>query len=113
MVELDSAGNGAGSVVRVDEYKRLHVGPDSAGAAVGICFKHDRLTVTDINVALGYVKTIPITFLAGRSSSIATPRSRPLNKRSPNHWGWTSTNGGRDNGVALPRASWSISSTPR
>ena len=55
MVELDSAGNGAGSVVWVDEYKRLHVGPESAGAKVGICFEYDRLTITDINVALGYV----------------------------------------------------------
>ena len=55
MVDLDSTGQGAGSVVWVDEYKRLHVGPESAGAKVGICYKYDRLTVTDINVALGYV----------------------------------------------------------
>jgi len=63
MVELDSVGSGAGSVVYVDEYKRLHVGPESAGAKVGICFKYDRLTVTDINVALGYVD--PDYFLGG------------------------------------------------
>ena len=55
MVELDSTGQGAGSVVWVDEYKRLHIGPESAGAKVGICYQYDRLTVTDINVALGYV----------------------------------------------------------
>ena len=64
MVELDSAGQGAGSVVWVDEYKRLHVGPESAGAAVGICLNYDRLTVTDINVALGYVD--PDYFLGGQ-----------------------------------------------
>jgi len=64
MVELDSAGQGAGSVVWVDEYKRLHVGPESAGAAVGICLNYDRLTVTDINVALGYVD--PNYFLGGQ-----------------------------------------------
>jgi N-methylhydantoinase A len=64
MVELDSVGSGAGSVVYVDEYKRLHVGPESAGAKVGICFKYDRLTVTDINVALGYVD--PDYFLGGQ-----------------------------------------------
>ena len=63
MVELDSVGSGAGSVVYVDEYKRLHVGPESAGAKVGICFEYDRLTVTDINVALGYVD--PDYFLGG------------------------------------------------
>ena len=64
MVELDSVGSGAGSVVSVDEYKRLHVGPESAGAGVGICYKYDRLTVTDINVALGYVD--PDYFLGGQ-----------------------------------------------
>ena len=64
MVELDSVGSGAGSVVWVDEYKRLHVGPESAGAGVGICFEFDRLTVTDINVALGYVD--PAYFLGGQ-----------------------------------------------
>ena len=64
MVELDSVGSGAGSVVWVDEYKRLHVGPDSAGAQVGRCFKFDRLTVTDINVVLGYVD--PDYFLGGQ-----------------------------------------------
>ena len=64
MVQLDSAGNGAGSVVGLDDYKRLHVGPQSAGAKVGICYKFDRLTVTDINVALGYVD--PDYFLGGQ-----------------------------------------------
>ena len=64
MVELDSVGSGAGSVVYVDEYKRLHVGPESAGAKVGICFQYDRLTITDINVALGYVD--PDYFLGGQ-----------------------------------------------
>ena len=64
MVELDSVGSGAGSVVWVDEYKRLHVGPNSAGAEVGICYEFDRLTVTDINVALGYVD--PDYFLGGQ-----------------------------------------------
>ena len=73
MVELDSAGNGAGSVVWVDEYKRLHVGPESAGAKVGICYQYDRLTVTDINVALGYVD--PDYFLGGH---IKLDRERAL-----------------------------------
>lgn len=64
MVEIDSVGSGAGSVVSIDQYKRLHVGPESAGAKVGICFEYDRLTVTDINVALGYVD--PDYFLGGQ-----------------------------------------------
>ena len=33
MVELDSVGSGAGSVVFVDEYKRLHVGPEIGRAS--------------------------------------------------------------------------------
>jgi len=64
MVEIDSMGSGAGSVVSVDEYKRLHVGPESAGARVGVCYEFDQLTVTDINVALGYVD--PEYFLGGQ-----------------------------------------------
>ncbi|MDH4380668.1 MAG: hydantoinase/oxoprolinase family protein [Gammaproteobacteria bacterium] len=64
MVELDSVGSGAGSVVWVDDYKRLHVGPDSAGAKVGVCLNFDRLTVTDINVVMGYVD--PDYFLGGQ-----------------------------------------------
>jgi N-methylhydantoinase A len=73
MVQLDSAGNGAGSVVWLDEYRRLHVGPESAGAKVGICREYDRLTVTDINVALGYVD--PDYFLGGQ---IKLDRARAL-----------------------------------
>lgn len=64
MVAIDSAGSGAGSAVMVDEYKRLQVGPESAGAQVGICYTYDRLTVTDVNVALGYVD--PNYFLGGK-----------------------------------------------
>ena len=73
MVALDSVGSGAGSAVWIDEYKRLHVGPDSAGAKVGCCFRYDKLTVTDVNVALGYVD--PNYFLGGK---IALDRERAL-----------------------------------
>ncbi len=64
MVAIDSAGSGAGSAIEVDAYKRLRVGPESAGADVGICYKYDRLTVTDVNVVLGYVD--PDYFLGGK-----------------------------------------------
>lgn len=66
MVAIDSGGSGAGSAIEVDAYKRLRVGPESAGADVGICYKYDRLTVTDVNVALGYVD--PNYFLGGKIS---------------------------------------------
>lgn len=64
MVALDSVGAGAGSAVYLDKYKRLHVGPESAGSAVGICYKYDKLTVTDVNLAMGYVD--PDYFLGGK-----------------------------------------------
>lgn len=64
MVALDSVGAGAGSAVWLDRYKRLHVGPESAGARVGMCYKYDKLTVTDVNVAMGYVD--PDYFLGGK-----------------------------------------------
>lgn len=64
MVALDSVGAGAGSAVWLDKYQRLHVGPESAGAGVGRCFRYDKLTVTDVNVAMGYVD--PDYFLGGK-----------------------------------------------
>jgi acetone carboxylase, beta subunit len=64
MVALDSVGSGAGSAVWLDKYKRLRVGPESAGAGVGLCYKYDQLTITDVNVALGYVD--PDYFLGGK-----------------------------------------------
>lgn len=73
MVAIDSSGSGAGSAVVVDEYKRLRVGPESAGAQVGICYKYDQLTVTDVNVALGYVD--PNYFLGGK---VTLDRDRAL-----------------------------------
>ena len=64
MVALDSVGSGAGSAVWLDNYARLRVGPQSAGAEVGVCYKYDQLTITDVNVALGYVD--PDYFLGGK-----------------------------------------------
>tara|TARA_R110002072_G_scaffold93607_1_gene207361 strand:- start:5018 stop:7186 length:2169 start_codon:yes stop_codon:yes gene_type:complete len=64
MVAIDSVGSGAGSAIWIDEYKRLHVGPESAGSDVGLCYKYDKLTVTDVNVAMGYVD--PDYFLGGK-----------------------------------------------
>ena len=73
MVAIDSIGSGAGSVARVDEYNRIHLGPDSAGQRIGVCYEYPELTVTDINVALGYVD--PDYFLGGK---IKLDRDRAL-----------------------------------
>lgn len=64
MVALDTMGSGAGSVVRVDEYGRLQIGPESAGYKVGLSYDYPELTITDINIALGYVD--PTYFLGGK-----------------------------------------------
>ncbi|MDX2425449.1 MAG: hydantoinase/oxoprolinase family protein, partial [Cycloclasticus sp.] len=76
MVAIDSVGSGAGSAVWIDEYKRLHVGPESAGAEVGICYKYDKLTVTDVNVAMGYVD--PNYFLGGKITLDAEKAKKAL-----------------------------------
>ncbi|MBI4697257.1 MAG: hydantoinase/oxoprolinase family protein [Gammaproteobacteria bacterium] len=84
MVALDSVGAGAGSAVWLDKYKRLHVGPESAGAAVGCCYEYDKLTVTDVNVVMGYVD--PDYFLGGKvrldraraSAALEEQIARPL-----------------------------------
>ncbi len=65
MPSLDVAevGAGGGSIASVDEAGGLHVGPRSAGAAPGpACYGLGgvRATVTDANVALGYINPASI-----------------------------------------------------
>jgi acetone carboxylase, beta subunit len=79
MVAIDSIGSGAGSVVRVDEYGRIHLGPESAGQHIGVCYEYPDLTVTDINVALGYVD--PDYFLGGKVRLDASRALEALEER--------------------------------
>lgn len=58
-VDVTTVGAGGGSVARVDEGGALRVGPESAGADPGpACYGlgGERPTVTDADVALGYVR---------------------------------------------------------
>lgn len=65
MVALDSIGAGAGSAIHVDPIsKSIELGPDSAGSQVGICLSYPELTVSDLDVALGYLN--PDYFLGGK-----------------------------------------------
>ena len=74
MVALDSIGAGAGSVIHVDPVtKSIELGPDSAGAEVGVCYKYPEITVSDLDVALGYLN--PNYFLGGK---ITLDRERAL-----------------------------------
>ncbi len=74
MVALDSIGAGAGSVIHVDPVsKSIELGPESAGAQVGICYQYPEITVSDLDVALGYLN--PDYFLGGK---IKLDRERAL-----------------------------------
>jgi N-methylhydantoinase A len=67
VVEMIEIGAGGGSIAGVDSLGRLTVGPQSAGADPGpAAFGHggQHATVTDADVALGYID--PVAFAEGR-----------------------------------------------
>lgn len=58
VVDLVEIGNGGGSIAWVDEFDKLHVGPESAGALPGPAAYGNggtRVTTTDANLALGRI----------------------------------------------------------
>lgn len=64
MIYTVSIGAGTGSELTVNPVtQRLEIGPKSAGPATGLCYRHPRATVSDCNVALGYLN--PDYFLGG------------------------------------------------
>ncbi|BBY85751.1 hydantoinase/oxoprolinase family protein [Mycolicibacterium tokaiense] len=66
-IDIAEVGAGGGSIVWVDEAGALHVGPESAGSRPGpACYGlgGDRPTLTDANVALGYLN--PDALAGGR-----------------------------------------------
>jgi acetone carboxylase beta subunit len=67
LVQVDSIGAGTGSFVRMDPNSgRPELGPDSAGARIGVCWAEGGLetpSVTDLNLVLGRVN--PDYFLGG------------------------------------------------
>jgi N-methylhydantoinase A len=66
VTEMVEIGAGGGSIARLDELKRIQVGPASAGAEPGpACYGRggDEPTVTDANVVLGRVD--PVAFAGG------------------------------------------------
>jgi N-methylhydantoinase A len=67
VIEMVEIGAGGGSIARVDQLKRITVGPDSAGAAPGpACYGRggDAPTVTDADLLLGRID--PTGFSGGR-----------------------------------------------
>jgi acetone carboxylase, beta subunit len=67
LVQVDSIGAGTGSFVRIDPNSgRPELGPDSAGARIGVSWREGGLetpSITDLNLALGRVN--PDYFLGG------------------------------------------------
>jgi acetone carboxylase beta subunit len=67
LVQVDSIGAGTGSFVRIDpNSKRPELGPESAGASIGVCWTEGGLevpTVSDLNLVLGRLN--PEYFLGG------------------------------------------------
>jgi len=58
VVDLVEIGNGGGSIAWVDDYSKLHVGPQSAGASPGpVAYGRggNEVTTTDANLALGRI----------------------------------------------------------
>lgn len=58
MIQVETLGAGGGSIAWIDSMGLLNVGPQSAGASLGpVCYKRGGTepTVTDANVALGYL----------------------------------------------------------
>jgi N-methylhydantoinase A len=69
MLDIATVSAGGGTLARVDDEGRLHLGPDSAGAVPGpVCYGRGGLipTVTDADLVLGYLK--PDTLLGGSLS---------------------------------------------
>ena len=67
LVRIDSIGAGTGSFVRINPNSgRPELGPDSAGARIGVCWPEgglETVSVTDLNLVLGRVN--PEYFLGG------------------------------------------------
>jgi N-methylhydantoinase A len=60
VVDLVEIGNGGGSIAWVDDFGKLHVGPQSAGAVPGpVSYGRggDAVTTTDANLALGRINS--------------------------------------------------------
>lgn len=80
MVSIDSIGAGTGTVIHVDDYlKTISLGPDSMGSRIGTCYGASEITVSDINLLLGYLN--PDYFLGGKVKLDKDAAFRALRER--------------------------------
>ncbi len=81
VVDLVEIGNGGGSIAWVDEFKKLHVGPQSAGAMPGpVSYGKggSEATATDANLALGRIN--PNNFCGGTITADMQAVGKALDK---------------------------------
>ncbi len=81
VVDLVEIGNGGGSIAWVDEFKRLHVGPQSAGAVPGpVSYGKGgtEATTTDASLALGCIN--PNYFCGGIQTADMAAVERAVDK---------------------------------
>jgi len=81
VVDLVEIGNGGGSIAWVDEFARLHVGPQSAGAVPGpvaYALGGTEATTTDANLALGCIN--PNYFCGGTMMADMAAVDKALDK---------------------------------
>ena len=98
VIDMIEIGAGGGSIADVDERKLLRVGPRSAGADPGpVCYGQggEAPTLTDANVALGYLD--PDFFLGGKMSLDRAAAEAAIAARV-----------GAPLEIDLPRAAWGI-----
>ena len=79
VIDIVEVGSGGGSIIWLDEQKRLHVGPQSAGSTPGpVCYGRggEAPTVTDANLVLGRLN--PDRFLGGELTLSADLAKRAL-----------------------------------
>ena len=81
VIDIVEVGSGGGSIIWLDEQKRVHVGPQSAGSTPGpVCYGRggEAPTVTDANLLLGRLN--PDHFLGGElalDTDLARARASP------------------------------------
>jgi N-methylhydantoinase A len=81
VIDLVEIGNGGGSIAWVDEFQRLHVGPQSAGAEPGpVAYARGGVeaTTTDANLALGCIN--PNYFCGGTMIADMNGMNKALDK---------------------------------
>jgi len=94
VIDIVEVGSGGGSIIWLDEQKRVHVGPQSAGSTPGpVCYGRggEAPTVTDANLLLGRLN--PDHFLGGELSLDTDLAKRALAERVATPLGYTGERG--------------------